>query len=279
MKASDLGIVVGKEYKIDWRRVRVFKGQPRSYFDKTKMAELEASIKMFQQQEPGKVRLIDEESCELVEGERRWRICKKLDIPFKAVVDDIPDVKTQFLRSVISNAKEGLTELENLRAIERIKNDFPDLSLSDIGAAFSQNAGWVRDRLRLKELPKRALDLMDPELTKGQPPLSVAKALELLKERRPEVQLSIARNTVLGGLNKSDVRRLVQEHGDPHHTTSWSPRQEYDRLDKLLRRVLVDSELILERPSKHFEQIFDNRSPSDLTDMLAMAIKAKDNLS
>jgi ParB family chromosome partitioning protein len=173
---------------VDPKRVRPFAQQPRAYFDRGLMASLEASIKQMGQLQPGMVREIDDPKFdyELVDGERRFRICVKLGIPFRAVIVDAADVEEQFEKSVASNyQRAGHTPLEDARAIDRLctKGGRSETYVAEI---MGRAQTWVNQIRRLINLAPQIQKLIDPAVTPEEHllPLTIAVNLARLDPAR-----------------------------------------------------------------------------------------------
>jgi ParB family chromosome partitioning protein len=88
-------------------RIRPFKNQPRTYFDKEELENLAASIKAFGQIVPVSVKKVSDSpdfDYELCDGQRRWHACEIAGkTMMKAILESPTDEKEQFLISVLSN--------------------------------------------------------------------------------------------------------------------------------------------------------------------------------
>lgn len=73
--------VEGEIYKIPTGLIDPDPEQPREYFDPAQMAETKNSINLMGQQQAGQVFKLPNGRYKLIDGERRFRICRELDIP------------------------------------------------------------------------------------------------------------------------------------------------------------------------------------------------------
>lgn len=263
----------GEIYDIPTERIAVFKGQPRSYFNKEAMNRLEMSIRQIGQKRPGSVRLLfdDDErhseniDCELIDGERRYRVCKKIGITFRAFIEnDVLDEKAQFLDSVILNwGGEEHTELENFRAILRIRKDHPEYTLAQTAAAFNHSESWIEQYLSLKKLAPDVLKMMDRELPDSKR-LKFGQALALVGYDH-ETQRTYAKLSTSEGLKTKQVKEIVERNvGKIRHISERLPSKEYEKCLNFLQRTTIDLGLMLRRPKEYFEKIFEHRDARDL---------------
>ncbi len=274
---------IGSVHSIPCERISPFAGQPRTHFNGQKMDELLASIKEVGQRVPAIVKPLPDGgryAYELVDGERRWRVCAKLGIPLKAwVKTETMDTKQQFLESVIANfGREDHSELEILQAIIKVKGDF-DLTLEQTAAYFGRSVGWVQQYLSLRKLEPKVLEMLSPEFPEGQR-LTFSHAL-LLTSLKPELQVNIAQTVTQQGLKLKEAKYLVERHmgSGNQRTQQLSPRKEYEKFLNFLQRTMVDLELLLKQPKKYFDDMFQYRVPEDLTRMSGMVDRAIENLT
>jgi len=266
---------------IDCTRIRPFANQPRKYFHPQRMEELTASIREFGQKKAGEVKVLppgESHEYEIVDGERRFKVCSSLGIPFKTIVSEKTSENEQFLDAVIANyGGEGHTELETMGAILRIRRDF-DFTLEKTAAVFGRSVGWVQQYLSLKKLDPTVIEMMDPKLPDGQR-LVFSHALRLT-ELRPSLQIEIAQAATGQGLKLKEVKYLVERHtGQSTRAEGFSPRKEYENFRAFLQRTMVDLELLLKRPKDYFANMFEHRVPDDLEKMAGMVKSAIDNLT
>lgn len=273
---------LGKVQEILCERISPFAGQPRKYFNKQKMEELEESIKAVGQKVPGMVKLLPpggRYAYELVDGERRWRVCTKLKCPFKAWIrEDITDVKQQHLESVVANfGRADHSELEIQEAIKRVRTDF-NLTLDGTAAVFGRSIGWVQQYLSLDKLDIGVRNMMSPDIPENQR-LNFSHAL-LLTSLKPDIQLQVAATITKQGLKLKEAKYLVERHtGEKRRGAEWSPRAEYEKFRNFLQRSMVDLELFLKQPRNYFDEMFEHRNPIDLEKMSHMVASAIDNLT
>jgi ParB family transcriptional regulator, chromosome partitioning protein len=271
---------LGNVREIPYEEISPFVGQPRKYFNEQKMKELTDSIREVGQKVPAIVKLLpvgNTHKYELVDGERRFRVCKSLGIPLKAWVKEIVNVNEQFLESVVANFnKDEHCELEILEAIERIRS--MGFTLEKTSAVFGRSVSWLQQYLSLKKLEPRVLEMLSPELPENQR-LTYSHAL-VLATLKPELQFEVAMAVLKQGLRLKEVKYLVEGHTGGHKKRSWwSPREDYKKFQNFLQRSTLDSNLLLKKPENYFSIMFENRVLGDLEELSEMVEVAIGNLT
>ncbi len=166
---------IGQVIEIPAERVAVFKGQPRSYFAPALMAELEQSIKAIGQQVEIIVKPLQGDPAhdyELIDGERRLRVCKKLGLPVRATVRRVTSADDQFLTAVTVNfARADHTILEIAEAIERLRKHPRFAAIKDmqqqaveIGRAFGRGMHWVYSHEKLLRLAPELKQILSDDV-------------------------------------------------------------------------------------------------------------------
>lgn len=261
--------------EVECSRIRPYKGQPRKYFDPKKMDALRASINFFGQKTPGKVRKLPSGSghdFELINGERRFRVCVELGKKFKAILDTNKtelDDRQQFLEAVIANyGGESHTELETLEAITKVRNDF-GYTLAETAAVFGASVGWVKQYLSLAKLHPKVLEFLAPELPDKQR-LTFSHAV-IIATLSPETQIQVASAVIEGRLKLKEVKHLVEHQtGKSTRVEGFSPRKEHELLTGFFKRTIAELGLLLKKPDGYFADMFEHRTSGDLESVLEM---------
>jgi ParB/RepB/Spo0J family partition protein len=139
--------------------------QPRRYFDPGDLDLLAASLRRRQQQ-PVTVRPHPQPSnkrhWQIIDGERRWRAAKKLNIPLWIVVDeDIPNDAALHTASFAANfCRCGHTHAETAQAIDR--EVAAGKTYAQIAALVGKSESWAQKEHSLLKLAPEVLALIDP---------------------------------------------------------------------------------------------------------------------
>lgn len=142
--------------QLDPDRVQADPDQPRDHFDEAKLAELEGSAKVRGIAVPVKVHPAPAGSKvphQLVYGERRWRVAKKLKIQLPAIVlsrrlTDKEVAEEQLIENMHRADLEPLEEAEHFHRMISKHGHTPET----IGQKINQSPAYVRARLKLREL-------------------------------------------------------------------------------------------------------------------------------
>ncbi len=267
--------------RIPRRRIRLFDGQPRKFFDPVKLEELATSIKEIGQREPIKVIPIDgdpEHDYVLDDGERRLKACEKAGIEtMRALIcTDIKPGYEQFVDSVVSNfGREPHTPLESARAIKRILDDpeFPGRGLSQhkqylmIARMFARSYSWVAMTVRLlDELHPKVLAMLEPDVPEEQRlGLAMADFLASLKDK--DIQLVIASRVASKGLKLNQARAAARQLAKQHGVQLGNPKKPSDQfrtLQRFIHRIDEDAEYVLDMSNKKLKEMLASRGKNEL---------------
>ncbi|HEX3794676.1 MAG TPA: ParB/RepB/Spo0J family partition protein [Acidimicrobiales bacterium] len=133
--------------------------QPRSHFDEEAMSALAASIQAVGLLQPVLVREIDgeDESYELIAGERRWRAARRAGLQTIPVLvqGDIGDV-TSLEQALVENLhREDLNALEEAAAYQQLIDEF-GLTHEQVATQMGKGRATITNTLRLLQLPAGA---------------------------------------------------------------------------------------------------------------------------
>ena len=190
------------------------KYQPRTIFDKEKLAELSSSIKQNGVIQPIAVRSNKYEpgKFEIVAGERRWLAAQKAGLnEVPVVVLDIDDQKSLEIAIVENVQRQDLNIVEEARGYQRLIKEFA-YDHKKISKFMSKSRSHISNTLRLLSLPKDIIGLMEEgKLTAGQvrPLIGMPNASEIAenivkkKVAAREVELLVKRKK--GGKNTKKI--------------------------------------------------------------------------
>lgn len=142
--------------------------QPRCYFDEAALEALAGSMKERGVLQPVLVRLRQDGKHELIAGERRWRaaaIAGLRTIP--ALVSPYDDAAALEVALIENMAREELNPVEEARACATLVKEL-GLTLEQVGLRVGRGRVAMSNLLRLLDLPKEVLELMERgELSEG----------------------------------------------------------------------------------------------------------------
>jgi ParB/RepB/Spo0J family partition protein len=136
--------------------------QPRAYFDSAKMALLKKSIELHGVQTPGIVASKEGGRFDLIDGERRYRVCRELGIPFPVRVrSDANDQKARYVASVVTNFNRAEhTPLETAKAIQRLLGY--EMTMEEVAASISMSVPTANSYRLILELHPDLQPLVEP---------------------------------------------------------------------------------------------------------------------
>jgi ParB family chromosome partitioning protein len=133
--------------------------QPRSHFDEESMSSLAASIREVGLLQPVLVREVDgeDESYELIAGERRWRAARRAGLQTIPVLvqPDTGDVSSLEQALVENLHREDLNALEEAAAYQQLIDEF-GLTHEQVATRMGKGRATITNTLRLLQLPAGA---------------------------------------------------------------------------------------------------------------------------
>ena len=176
--------------------------QPRKNFDKKQLEELAQSIKARGIIQPIVVRKSDENTYEIIAGERRWRaaqLAQLHEVPVvKLDVDDTLAAEFAILENV---QREGLNALEEANGFDLLISKF-NYTQDKLSEMIGKSRAHIANTLRLKKLPQVIQDMIvDGLLTPGH-----ARALIDV-----EGNVELARNIVNNNLSVRQAEFLAKK--------------------------------------------------------------------
>src|SRR5580693_3015177 len=181
--------------------------QPRSHFDEESMASLASSIREVGLLQPVLVRQVDgeEESYELIAGERRWRAARRAGLQTIPVLvqTDASDVSSLEQALVENLHREDLNALEEAAAYQQLIDEF-GLTHEQVATRMGKGRATVTNTLRLLQLPagvQRAL---------AERTISPGHARALLGTPDRALQETLADRIAAEGLTVRAVEEIVR---------------------------------------------------------------------
>ncbi len=185
--------------------------QPREHFDEEAMGSLAASIKELGVLQPILVRELsgENESYELIAGERRWRASRRAGLQTIPVLvrKDTGDLASLEQALVENLHRADLNALEEAAAYQQLIDEF-QLTHDQVSQRVGKSRASVTNTLRLLQLPTSVQRL----LAEGQ--LSAGHARALLGTPDRMLQESLAEQVVVEGLSVRAVEAIVRGEVD-----------------------------------------------------------------
>ena len=129
--------------------------QPRSHFDEESMGALAASIREVGLLQPVLVRQLEDEedSYELIAGERRWRAARRAGLQTIPVLVQVADDVASLEQALVENLhRVDLNALEEAAAYQQLIDEF-GLTHEQVATRMGKGRATVTNTLRLLQLP------------------------------------------------------------------------------------------------------------------------------
>lgn len=187
--------------------------QPRREFAPEQLAELEASVRENGLLQPLVVRPApagapEGAQWELVAGERRWRVVRRLGWAEVPVVVKEVDDRTMLILAVVENVqREELSPLEEALAYRQMVDEF-GMTQREVAERVGRERSTVANLMRLLALPASVQRLVNEGA------LSMGHARAILGAGDERRMADLAREAVEGGLSVRAVEERVRESRD-----------------------------------------------------------------
>ena len=204
-QAKHTGVVTSNYFELAVTEIIPNDNQPRRIFDEALLEELAESIRLKGVIQPIIVTKLNNGKYMIIEGERRWRasgIAGKKTIP--VVVRNTETAKERLELALITNAqREDLNPVELAVAYKKLMDEH-NYKHEDLGVIVGKSRSAVTNRLRLLNLPKTVLSLIEnKEISEGH-----ARALLALNSESDII--SIANAVKEKKLSVRDVENMVK---------------------------------------------------------------------
>lgn len=247
------------------------KYQPRSYMDETSLHELAASIKSQGVMQPILVRQLDDESYEIIAGERRWRAAQLAGLTHVPVlVRSVQDNAALAMALIENIQRENLNPLEEAIGMQRLIDEF-QMTHQEAADAVGRSRSAASNLLRLLKLSQPVQNmLMESKLDMGH-----ARALLALDGVQ---QITAANQIALEQMSVREAESLVQKwlKPVPKQATGVASGKQGDRDVLRLQDHLADligTTVMIKPGSKGSGKLVINYSSNDHLEELIARIK------
>jgi len=179
------------------------KYQPRSQMDKASLNDLASSIKAQGVMQPILVRQLDDESYEIIAGERRWRAAQLAGLSHVPVlVRSVADNAALAMALIENIQRENLNPLEEAGGIQRLIDEF-NMTHQLAADAVGRSRSAASNLLRLLKLPTEIQSMM----MSGKLDMGHGRALLGLDGAS---QIAVANKICLQNLSVRETEKLIQ---------------------------------------------------------------------
>ncbi len=282
---APLASYIGKLVLVPTSLVDPMPNQPRTHFDRVKLKALELSISSVGQQEAGTIVPWKNGRFQLRDGERRFRCCANLAIPFLTNVATAGTVEEEYELAGIANfLREGHSPYEKSLYIRRLKDGALKRSVADIAQAMGISTATVYNHLSiLEKLSKEALWFLDPKNVDR--PLQFMLATELTSLHAfPIEQAQIARKLVERRLPLAAGRQLIERESlrlgvKKGRGRERKPSDHLANFRTALSRLDLALEKILSMSQREIDDMFRRLPSEQYQDVLLMVDHRLDSLT
>jgi ParB family chromosome partitioning protein len=247
------------------------KYQPRSYMDEESLNELAASIKSQGVMQPILVRQLDDESYEIIAGERRWRAAQLAGLTHVPVlVRSVKDNVALAMALIENIQRENLNPLEEAIGMQRLIDEF-DMTHQGAADAVGRSRSAASNLLRLLKLSQPVQEmLMMSKLDMGH-----ARALLGLEGAD---QISAANQIMLEQMSVREAETLVQNWAKPKqakngtNSTSKQADRDVERLQEQLADT-IGTAVLIKHSSKGSGKLVISYTSNDHLEELISRIK------
>ena len=218
--------------------------QPRRIFEQTGLDELASSIKTYGVLQPITVRLINNQSYELVAGERRLRASKLAGLEtIPAIRVDISDLDSAVLAIIENLQRQNLHFFEEAEGFKNLMGDYA-FTQEALATRIGKNQSTIANKLRLLKLtPPVQKNIIESELTERH-------ARALLRLDSEESQLEVLEKIKKDGLTVRKTEELIdamQAKLNPPAKGKTIPFKAYIRDIRILTNSIMENLDIVRR--------------------------------
>ena len=182
--------------------------QPRRTFDEEALQELSASIKSIGLVQPITLRKLNDESYEIIAGERRFRASQMAGMEsIPAYIKTVDDDETMEMALIENIQREDLNSIEIALAYQKLINTL-SLTQEQLSERVGKKRATVANYLRILKLPAEVqMGVKDKKIDMGH-----ARALVTMND--PVAQLSLYNLILQEGLSVRNVETIVRENAN-----------------------------------------------------------------
>jgi len=176
--------------------------QPRKDFNDSKLKELTESVRQKGVLQPVLARQIDNDSFELLAGERRWRAAKAVGLDkIPVIIKETTDSDALEISLIENLQRDDLNPLEEARAYKRMMDEF-GLTFDKVSEVVGRAPSSISNILRLLTLPQKVQEAILAGI------ISTGHAKAILALKDPREQERLTQRIIKNGLSVREAERL-----------------------------------------------------------------------
>ncbi|MFT7037115.1 MAG: ParB family chromosome partitioning protein [Cyclobacteriaceae bacterium] len=200
---------VGSISEVSLDQIEVNPFQPRTDFDKVALQELSESIKVQGIIQPITLRKLNNNSFQIISGERRFQACKLASLEkIPAYIREADDQQMLEMALIENIQRQDLNAMEIALSYNRLLAEC-NLKQEELGDRVGKNRSTVNNYLRLLKLPP------DIQVAVRDGKLSMGHARALINVEDTGLQLSIFKKVLSDDLSVRKVEALVKQAAFP----------------------------------------------------------------
>jgi ParB family chromosome partitioning protein len=205
--------------------------QPRTYFDQESLAELAESIRVQGIIQPITVRQLDNDTFQLISGERRFQASKLAGLEtIPAYIRKANDQQMLEMALIENIQRENLNAIEIALSYQRLLSEC-NLNQEELGERVGKKRTTVTNYLRLLKLPPDIqIGLRDSQITMGH-------ARALINIESVDLQLQVFNRIIAEELSVRKVEEIVRQINNDHKETKPSPKTEKGKYSGEIKKV------------------------------------------
>ena len=240
--------------------------QPRKEFGEEALGELADSIREHGIIQPLVVRRLDQDSYELIAGERRWRAARMAGLTeAPVIIKDIDDKETMEIALIENLQREDLNVVEEALGYDQLQKKFK-MTQEELSKRVGKSRPAIANALRLLSLPEKVLDM----LSEGS--LSSGHGKALLAFGDEERIIEVALEAVSKGLTVRDLEKMAKNK-DKEQTSSKIQKTTYCKETEIALTNMLGRKVKVVPGAKKSSLVIDFFDDEDLKSVIGAMFK------
>ena len=205
--------------------------QPRTHFDEEALEELATSIRELGVISPITLRKNEDDTYQIIAGERRYRAAKKVGLKtIPAYIKTAADEQVMEMALIENIQREDLNAIEIALTYQRLMDEY-SLTQERMSQRVGKKRATIANYLRLLRLPAE----IQMGITEHKIDMGHARAL--LGTDNPANQLDIYKRILNEGLSVRKVEEIVRDESDKQQTKPENQVRKWPEYAKLQQRL------------------------------------------